>query len=105
MDLKPEVKKLFAELQNKLEKVGPIVVEEKKTSFHIKNKSGFAGVHPKNNYFILNIVSSVPIKSPRVIKQEQVSKNRFHNEVRVEKSEDINLELIGWLKEAYMLMS
>ena len=81
-----------------------IVVEEKKTSFHIKNKSAFAGVHPRKNYFILNIVSALPIKSSRMAKIEQVSKSRFHNELRIEKVGDMNNELINWLKEAYVLM-
>ncbi len=103
MDITPEVKKLFSDLQVKLKKFGPIIIEEKKTSFHIKNKSSFAGVHPRKNYFILNIVSSTPIKSPKLMKQEQVSKNRFHNEIKIEKIEDMSSEVINWLKNAYAL--
>jgi Domain of unknown function (DUF5655) len=103
MELTPEVKDLYQRLIIELQKFGNITMEEKKTSFHIKSGAAFAGVHPRKQYFILNIVSAAPIKSARVIKQEQVSAHRFHNRVRIEKLEDINKELLGWLKEAYTL--
>ena len=105
MNITSEVNLLYKQLLKELGKFGKVAVEEKKTSIHLKNRVAFSGVHPRKNYLILNIVSSAPIKSPRIIKQEQVSKSRFHNEVRVEKLEDINRELLVWLKEAYILMA
>ncbi len=104
MELSPEVKDLYQSLLSKLNNFGNIIVEEKKTSFHSKNKSGFAGIHPRKDYFILNIVSDSPIRSPRVVRMGQVSKSRFHNEVKIERIEDIDEELIEWLKKAYNLM-
>jgi len=105
MELTPEVKDLYQILLDKLHKFGKIVIEEKKTSFHLKSVSAFAGVHPRKKYFILNIVSASPIKNPRIVEQEQVSKNRFHNRVKIEKPEDIDGELLNWLKDAYTLTS
>ncbi len=87
-----------------LKKFGKVTAEEKKTSIHLKNAKGFAGIHPRKDYFILNIVSSSPIKSPRITKTEQVSKSRYHNELKIEKPFDINEELMAWLKTAYDLM-
>jgi Domain of unknown function (DUF5655) len=103
MELTPEVNDLYQKLLTELQKFGNITVEEKKTSFHIKSGAAFAGVHPRKQYFIINIVSAAPIKSARVIEQEQVSAHRFHNRVKIEKVDDINKELLGWLKEAYTL--
>ena len=103
MELTPEVNDLYRRLITELNKFGKITVEEKRTSFHIKSCAAFAGVHPRKQYFILNIVSAAPIKSPRIVEQEQVSAHRFHNRVKIEKVEDINKELLGWLKEAYTL--
>ena len=103
MELTPEVNDLYQKLLIELRNFGKITVEEKKTSFHIKSGAAFAGVHPRKQYFILNIVSASPIKSTRVVEQEQVSGHRFHNRVKIEKVEDINKELLGWLKEAYTL--
>jgi hypothetical protein len=104
MDLTPEVKVLYKTLRNSLQGFGKIGVEEKKTSIHLINRAAFAGVHPRKDYFILNIVSDQPIASQRIEKTEQVSKSRFHNELRIASETDINPELIGWLKAAYELM-
>ena len=103
MELTPEVNDLYRRLISELNKFGKITVEEKKTSFHIKSGAAFAGVHPRKQYFILNVVSAAPIKSARVVEQAQVSAHRFHNRVKIEKAEDINKELLGWLKEAHKL--
>ena len=104
MDMTPEVKILYQTFIDSIQKFGKIIVEEKKTSVHLKRGKAFAGVHPRKNYIVLNIVSSSPIKSPRITITEQISKNRFHNELKIEKPFDINEELIAWLHTAYQLM-
>ena len=104
MELSAEVEILYQKLISELNKLGGFKIEEKKTSIHIANRAAFAGIHPRKNFFILNIVSSTPINSPRVVKQEQVSKSRFHNELKIEKVEDIDNELIQWLQKAFDLM-
>ena len=103
MELTPEINDLYRGLIAEVNKFGKITVEEKKTSFHIKSGAAFAGVHPRKHYFILNIVSAAPIKSVRVVEQEQVSAHRFHNRVKIEKAKELDKELLGWLKEAYTL--
>jgi uncharacterized protein DUF5655 len=44
-----------------------------------------------------------PIQSQRITKTEQVSKSRFHNEVKLASPSDVDEELLGWLKDAYRL--
>ena len=34
---------------------------------------------------------------------EQVSKNRWHNEIRLDHPDQIDAELISWLRDAYTL--
>jgi hypothetical protein len=36
-------------------------------------------------------------------KTEQVSKNRFHNELKLNSPDEIDEELLGWLKDAHIL--
>ena len=38
-----------------------------------------------------------------VTKAEQVSKNRFHNELKLTSASEIDEDLLGWLKDAYAL--
>jgi len=52
---------------------------------------------------ILNLRTDYPIDSPRITKTEQVSKNRFHNELKLSSPDEIDEELLGWLKDAYAL--
>ncbi len=101
----PYVEQFYADLMQEVEKFGPMQIEPKKTSVHVAHKSAFLGVHPKKKWLDLNIVTAEPIDSARVLKTEQVSKNRFHNLVRLAEATEINAELISWLKGAYALKS
>lgn len=101
----PEARDLYKILLEEVKKFGKVTVEEKKTSIHLKNTKAFAGVHPGKNYFILNIVSESPIRNKKIIKTEHVSKNRYHNEMKIERPADINVQLLGLLKTAHDLMA
>jgi Domain of unknown function (DUF5655) len=102
-DLEPAVKKLYGDLLRGVKRFGPFDEEHKKTSIHLVRKTAFGGVHPRKQWFMLTIKAAKPIDSDRIAKSEQVSKNRWHCEVKVAQSEDIDAELLGWLREAYEL--
>lgn len=99
----PNVEKTYAAILKAVAKFGEVRAEEKKTSIHLVAKTGFAGVHPRKNAVLLNIRTDVPIKSKRVKRLEQVSANRFHNELLVASPKEVDAELIGWLKASYSL--
>ncbi|MGI8827878.1 MAG: DUF5655 domain-containing protein [Chloroflexota bacterium] len=75
--------------------------DPKRTSIHLSHEFAFAGVHPRKEFLILNLRTERPIDSPRVRRTEQVSKNRFHNDVKLVSPDDVDAELTGWLREAY----
>jgi len=52
---------------------------------------------------LLNIKADHKIESPRIKKSDQPSVNRFHHKVKIEALEDFDLELTGWLKDAYLI--
>jgi Domain of unknown function (DUF5655) len=97
------VRDTYNQLLDVLRELGPLNEEPKKTSIHLSKKTGFAGVHPRKSYLYLNLRTEHPIDSPRVSKVEQVSKNRYHNEIKLVSPEEIDQQLTGWLKEAYAL--
>ncbi|KPV52651.1 hypothetical protein SE17_14195 [Kouleothrix aurantiaca] len=99
----PVVRETYDRLLEVLHELGPFKVEPKKTSIHLVNTVGFAGVHPRKSFLYLNLRTEKPIESPRVAKTEQVSKNRYHNEIKLEKPNDVDSQLCTWLKEAYLL--
>ena len=82
---------------------GHVTVERKKASIHLVATSGFAGVHPRKSAVLLNVRTDVAIKSPRIRKIEQVSAKRFHNEMLISLPEQVDNEVVGWLRSAYQL--
>jgi hypothetical protein len=97
------VRSIYERLLEALHTIGPFKEEPKKTSIHLVHTVGFAGVHPRKSYVILNVRTDHPIESLRIMKTEQVSKSRFHNEIKLTSPGDVDAELLGWLKDAYML--
>ena len=69
----------------------------------MNRRSAFAGVYARNGYLLVEIKTDYPIEHPAIRKSEQISKNRFHHQVRVDSIDQINGALEGWLKDAYAL--
>lgn len=93
----------YERLLTELSSLGPFTVEPKKTSIHLVRNSGFAGVHPRKSYLYLNLRLDRELTGPRIAKAEQVSKNRWHNEIRLDGPDQVDGEVQGWLQEAYAL--
>jgi hypothetical protein len=99
----PVVSKIHDALTKKLARFGPVRANAKKTSIHLVAKTGFAGVHPRKDSVLLNIRTAAPLKAKRVRKAEQVSANRWHNEILLSDATEIDDQLVGWLQEAHRL--
>src|SRR3954452_8353864 len=99
----PIVHATYEEVLTSLRTIGEFTVEPKKTSIHLVRSSGFAGVHPRKSYLYLNLRLDRALSGSRIAKTEQVSKNRWHNEIRLDSPEQVDEELRGWLREAYTL--
>lgn len=99
----PEVLATYRTLTKALKAFGPFAEEPKKTSIHLGRKSAFAGVHPRKTAILLVIRTSAPIESPRIRKVEKVSANRWHNEMLLSASSEVDAEVLGWLREGYEL--
>jgi hypothetical protein len=82
---------------------GPVEEDPKKTSIHLNRKSAFAGVRTGRDHIVLTIKSPVDIPSPRVKKSEQASARRWYCDIKIASPDDIDNEIVGWLKESYEL--
>jgi hypothetical protein len=94
---------MYRKLIHGLKKFGPLKIEPKKTSIHLVNRFGFAGVYTRRDYINLELHLNYQITSKRVAKAEQASAHRFHHTIRLDSEKDIDKELLTWLKEAYEL--
>lgn len=99
----PLVTQIYERLISKLQKFGPIKIEPKKTSIHLSNRFGFAGVYTRKDYINLEVHLNYKLTGKRVSKAEQASANRFHHTIRLTSPDDIDGELLNWLKQAYDL--
>ncbi|MDI2035618.1 hypothetical protein PJL15_02750 [Paenarthrobacter nitroguajacolicus] len=78
-------------------------LQENASSFHVLHGRAFLGIHPRRGGILLNIVLDRELTSDRVHKAEQVSANRWHNEVIVKEPSGVDAELLDWIREGYGL--
>lgn len=94
---------IYEKLIKELQKLGKLKIEPKKTSIHLGNRFGFAGVYTRKDYINLEIHLDHKLTNNRVLKVEQASAHRFHHTIKLGSAKNIDKELLGWLKEAYEL--
>jgi hypothetical protein len=80
----PDVRAIYDRILASAEKLGPVREAPKKTSIHLERESAFAGVATRKDSLILTLKSATDIRSPRIVRREQASANRWHLEVRLE---------------------
>lgn len=97
------VTNIYEKLIDKLGTFGPLKIEPKKTSIHLGNRHGFAGVYTRKNYINLEVHLNYKLSSERVSKVEQASASRFHHTIKLADPKDVDEELLTWLKQAYEL--
>src|ERR1700754_2671002 len=94
---------MYEKLIDELHKFGTLKIEPKKTSIHLGNRFGFAGVYTRKNYINLEVHLNHKLTSKRVSKVEQASANRYHHTIKLTDPDEIDGERLGWLKNAYDL--
>jgi len=103
-DNKPEdILLIYDKLLSELRKFGNVKECPNKSSIHLENKYGFAGVCTRKKYILLHIHLSKPLDNERIEKIDQISKNRFKHVVKLNSQFEIDKELLDWLKQAYDL--
>jgi hypothetical protein len=99
----PVVEAIYRQLKIAARACGPFKEETKKTSIHLVRESAFAGISPRKASLLLTLKSSKGIASPRIARQERVSANRWHLDLKLQSPDDVDRELKAWMKAAYAL--
>ena len=102
VDKDPIVGAIYARLLEAL-KFGKVKEESHLTSIHLINKSALAGVATRKNYILIEFKTNYEIKNSRVDKSEQISRNRFHHRIKLVSPDEIDAQVVKWLKDAYEL--
>ncbi|MBV9243163.1 MAG: hypothetical protein JO314_14280 [Acidobacteria bacterium] len=82
---------------------GPVDQDPKKTSIHLNRTHAFAGIAIGKGHLVLTLRSRFDIDSSRIKKREQASANRWYCEIKLTSPDEIDDELIGWLRDSYDL--
>jgi hypothetical protein len=99
----PEVRAAYDRLGKAVSKFGEWAEDPKKTSIHFNRTTAFAGIATRKEAILLTVKACRKITSPRIVKSERTSANRWHHVIRLTKPSDVDSELISWLREAYEL--
>jgi hypothetical protein len=97
------VEATYRRLLRAARELGPVREDPKKTSIHLVRETAFAGVATRKTSLVLTVKSAFDIASPRIVRRERTSPNRWHLEIRLDRPNDVDRELVGWLAAAYDL--
>jgi uncharacterized C2H2 Zn-finger protein len=98
---KAELKAFFDDLVARLEELGNVRVDAVKSSINLIAKHHFGGVTVLKDSMRLGFILPHSIDNPRVIKTEVLGPNKFAYFVKLSTINDIDSQLMQWLKEAY----
>ena len=99
---KDRAKKLYAQLLKITEKkVGKCKEVSLPCCIHWFGTYDFIALLPKKDKLEIRFALDEKIKSKRIFSTVPLSKNNYKNCLYVEKKEDIDKELIGWIKRSY----
>lgn len=96
------VSELLETILSILEQFGPYQIEVKKTSLHLVKEKAFLGIHPKKKWLDINIVSNQAIDHSLITKNEHISKNRWHNNLRLSSVEEVDDTVKKLIQAAYL---
>jgi folate-dependent phosphoribosylglycinamide formyltransferase PurN len=99
------VRQIYDRVLKVAAKFGPVNEDPKRTSIHLVNQTAFAGVVTRKRAIVLTIKSDRKILSPRIHKSEHISARRFHHEMKLSLTSEVDSEVAKWLKNAYALSS
>src|SRR5262249_20295007 len=99
----PVVRAIYDRLLSEAKTLGPFDEEAKKTCIHLSNGSAFVGIHTRKAAVVITVRSDHEIKSPRIQKALRASKSRFYLDLRLEGPDEVNPELVAWLRKSYEL--
>jgi hypothetical protein len=99
----PSVRRTYDAIVRSARKLGPVKEDPKKTSIHLVRKTAFAGIATRKTALILTLKSDSDIANQRIARREQASAKRWHLEIKLDAPEQVDKEVVAWLKKAYEL--
>ncbi len=97
------LKEIFDLLLTKLKRYGPVRIDAVKSSINIAGKRHFAGVNVRKDSLNVGFLMNRELRDERIFRSQSLGGKRFGHVVKLGRIEDVDAQLMGWLKEAYSL--
>jgi len=97
------VSEIYAVLKNKCTSFCDFNIDTTKSCLYFVKKKRFLVIKPKKNSLRLEFVLPHKIDIFPVIKIYEISKFRYVHFISLDNPEDINNDIINWIREAYQL--
>lgn len=91
----------YNKLMSVVNSFGPLQISPTKHAIIVASRSTFLALKPKKNILDIEFLLSREVNEFPVHKTFRVSKKRVAHFVRVDKSDQIDKQLVSWLKEAF----
>lgn len=82
---------------------GQVHEDPKKTSIHLVRRTAFAGIATQKSTLVLTLKAARDITSARIRRHQQASRERWHLEVKLSGPDEVDAEVVSWLRAAYEL--
>lgn len=99
------LKEVFDELLRQVRQYGPVRTDAVKSSIHFASKHRFAAVHVLRNSLSLEFILDRKLEHQRILRSQKFGKKSYSHFVKLAHKEDIDGELMRWLRRAYALKS
>lgn len=100
----PVIQKLCKKTIETIQQFGKVEVSPVKNAIIISSNSTFCALKPARKWLNLEFVLDQPVDEFPIYKVMQVSKYRFAHFIRLENNEELDEQLVKWLKESYTLI-
>ena len=97
----PEVRALYDRVLAAARKWGEVVESPNQGSIHLVRETVFAGARPQRDGLLLSFKSTTDLDSPRIVKRERPSANRWYLYVKLATPKDLDREVLGWLATSW----
>ena len=97
----PAMVELFQQLMNRVNQFDEVELHPTKWGITVRHLSTFLSVMVEKDHLTLVFVSREPVEEFPVYQNYHYSANRWHNAVKIESEEEIDDQLINWLKAAW----
>jgi hypothetical protein len=102
--VQPELRHVFDQLLAAVRENGPVTVNATKSRIAFQARMRFAGIDlPRRDHLVASFLLTRPVRSERLTRVDYIPPYYYVHRLRLERPEDVDDELRGWLAEAYQV--